>query len=242
VDFISRRAPGWNVPVISTPNHRANSPVSVRARHTRARGARINIRFSILLISATVISNLLVAYYPSGVPKATKILHFFLLVLSMNPYASFLGTRNPHEVIAATAARLRALLQTLGGEGANRVPAPGKWSAREILCHLADCEIVFAFRLRQALAEPNHVIQPFDQDQWSKPYASLEAGAALDVFSAVRRWNLALLETASPEDFVKRLSHPERGEMTFQTVVETMGGHDLNHLGQIETIANQLPR
>ena len=108
---------------------------------------------------------------------------------------------------------------------------------REILCHLADCETVFAFRLRQALAEPNHVIQPFDQDNWSKPYSKMTAQAALDTFAAVRRWNLALLDTLPPEDFARKLSHPERGEMTFQTVVETMGGHDLNHLAQIETIA-----
>jgi hypothetical protein len=162
--------------------------------------------------------------------------------VTVNPYAIFLNGRDPRDVIAETPTKLSALAGRLGADGVERSLAPGKWSVRQILCHLADCEIVFAFRLRQALAEPNHVIQPFDQDQWSKPYASLEAGAALDVFSAVRRWNLALLETASPEDFVKRLSHPERGEMTFQTVVETMGGHDLNHLGQIETIANQLPR
>jgi hypothetical protein len=50
---------------------------------------------------------------------------------------------------------------------------------------------------------------------------------------------VALLETISPEQFSKKLSHPERGEMTLQTVVETMGGHDLNHIAQLETIAGQ---
>jgi len=159
----------------------------------------------------------------------------------MNPYASFLGTRNPHEVIAATAARLRALLQTLGGEGANRVPAPGKWSAREILCHLADCEIVFAFRLRQALAEPHHMIQPFDQDRWAAVYGAFGAQAALDVFTAVRQWNLTLVQSLPPEAFSRTLAHPERGEMTYQMLLETMGGHDLNHLGQIEKIASMPP-
>ncbi len=97
--------------------------------------------------------------------------------------------------------------------------------------------MVFAYRLRQALAEPHHVIQPFDQDQWAKPYTALEAQAAIEAFSAARRWNLALLDTISPKDFSKKLSHPERGEMTLQTVVETMGGHDLNHIAQLETIA-----
>jgi DinB family protein len=157
--------------------------------------------------------------------------------LVANPYASFLGNQNPREVIAQTASKLTALSAQLGAAGLERSLAPGKWSVREIICHLADCETVFAFRLRQALAEPNHVIQPFDQDNWSKPYSKLTAQAALDTFAAVRRWNLALLDTLAPEDFARKLSHPERGEMTFQTVVETMGGHDLNHLAQIETIA-----
>ena len=156
-----------------------------------------------------------------------------------NPYAKFLGDRDPRDVIAQTPAKLSALAAGLGKDGLERSLGPGKWAVREILCHLADCETVFAFRLRQALAEPNHVIQPFDQDEWSKPYAGLDADAALEVFSAVRRWNIALLAGVSPQDFAKKLSHPERGEMTFQTVVETMGGHDLNHLAQIETIANQ---
>jgi hypothetical protein len=155
-----------------------------------------------------------------------------------NPYENCLNGRDPRDVIAETAGRLSSLTAKLGSDGLERSLAPGKWSAREILCHLADCEMVFAFRLRQALAEPNHVIQPFDQDHWAKPYPKLEARAALDAFSAARQWNLALLKTVTPQDFSKKLSHPERGEMTFQTIVETMGGHDLNHLAQIETIAS----
>ena len=155
----------------------------------------------------------------------------------MNPYASFLGGSDPRAIIAGTAAKLAAHAERLGPEGLNHSPAPGKWSAAAILCHLADCETVFAFRLRQALAEPYHVIQPFDQDAWAKPYQSVDPRIALEVFSATRRWNLALLETVEPAGFGKKLSHPERGEMTFQTVVETMAGHDINHLQQLERIS-----
>ena len=156
----------------------------------------------------------------------------------MNPYASHLGDRNPRDVIAETPQQLAALVERLGPTGLERSLAPGKWPARFILCHLADCETVFAFRLRQALAEPYHVIQPFDQDAWANQYSSATAQAALAVFSAVRRWNLALLDTVTPEQLAKTLNHPERGDMTFQAVVETMGGHDLNHLRQLETIAS----
>ena len=159
--------------------------------------------------------------------------------MNANPYAPQLGDRNPREVIAQTPARLASLVEQLGPQGLDRSWAPGKWSARAVLCHLADCELAFAFRLRQALAEPHHVIQPFDQDAWSKLYGSLDGKAALEAFTAVRRWNLALIETVSAQDLSKSLSHPERGEMTFQTLLETMGGHDLNHLRQLETVASR---
>jgi len=157
----------------------------------------------------------------------------------MNPYASYLGQQDPLQVIAATPVQFARFLHSLGHEGADRRPAPGKWAAREILCHLADTELAFAFRLRQALAEPHHVIQPFDQDLWAKPYEALDARQALQVFTIVRGWNTALLDTVPREAFSKPLTHPERGEMTFAVLVETMAGHDLNHLRQIEALVNR---
>lgn len=158
-------------------------------------------------------------------------------MVAVNPYASFLGNRNPRDVIGETPAKLTALSDRLGTDGMERSLAPGKWPARAILCHLADCEVAFAFRLRQALAETDHVIQPFDQDAWAAPYGKLDGQSAIAAFSALRRWNQALLDTTSPEQLAKKLSHPERGEMTFQVVVETMAGHDLNHLQQLDAIA-----
>ena len=159
--------------------------------------------------------------------------------MAMNPYARFVEGRDPRAVIAETAAKLAAVAEQLGPANLNTSPAPGKWSPREVLCHLADTELAFAFRLRQTLAEPHHVIQPFDQDQWAKPYAAIPAEAALAAFTAVRAWNLVLLGTVPAEAYSKPVSHPERGAMTFGTLVETMAGHDLNHLRQLEALARQ---
>jgi uncharacterized damage-inducible protein DinB len=154
----------------------------------------------------------------------------------LNPYARFLGSRDPLEVLSTTASKLGEYLKELGPEGIEKPPAPGKWNAREIITHLADCEIAFAFRLRQTLAEDHHVIQPFDQEKWAAVYASYDANAAFAVFSSVRRWNLALIQNTTPEQQTKRVTHPERGDMTFFTIVETMAGHDINHQGQLEKI------
>ena len=154
----------------------------------------------------------------------------------MNPYATHLGDRNAVEVIENTSRRLYEASASLGAAGIEWRPAPNKWNAREILCHLADCEIVFAFRLRQTLAEDHHRIQPFDQEKWAGTYGGRDIRIALDVFSSVREWNVALVRSASPAQLTKKVTHPERGEETFQTIVETMAGHDLNHLGQLEKI------
>jgi len=156
--------------------------------------------------------------------------------METNPYARFLTDVPAWEVIEETAGKLKFLLERLGPR-VEDVPAPGKWSARQILCHLADCEIVFSYRLRQSLTQEHHVIQPFDQEQWANFYEACDAHTALNVFSAVRDWNVRLISGLTPDDLMKKLTHPERGEMHIAVVVETMAGHDLNHFAQIEAIA-----
>ena len=154
-----------------------------------------------------------------------------------NPYAQHLGDRDPLQVIAATAEKLRRSVTDLGPERAEKSPAPGKWSAREIVCHLADCDIAFGFRLRQTLAEDNPVVQPFDQDLWAKSYSAYDAHLALQTFVVLRNWNLALIRSLSPEQMAKTVVHPERGKMVLKTLIETAAGHDINHLRQLENIA-----
>lgn len=80
------------------------------------------------------------------------------------------------------------------------------------------------------------MIQPFDQDIWAQHYCGYDAKSALAAFSAVREFNVKLISSIPSEAFAKPVTHPERGTMTFENVVETMGGHDLNHLQQIEKI------
>jgi hypothetical protein len=156
---------------------------------------------------------------------------------TLNPYEAFLDGRPVESILASTAAQLATLLEAIGPERAALAPAPGKWSPAEIVCHLADCELAFSFRLRQALAEENHVIQPFDQDKWAATYPGVSAGQALEVFSALRGWNLRLIGFALPAAANRPVTHPERGAMTFGDMVATWAGHDLNHLAQLRKIA-----
>ena len=156
--------------------------------------------------------------------------------MDLNPYANFLDGKEPIPVLTTTIGHLRALTASLTPAQLDRSPEPGKWSIREIAAHLADCETVFGFRLRQTLSEEHAIVQPFDQERWSQRYAAYNFDSALALYEAARNWNLRLLTTISEEDRHHPTTHPERGTMTFWTIVETMAGHDINHLQQIEKI------
>ncbi|MGA9667815.1 MAG: DinB family protein [Terracidiphilus sp.] len=155
----------------------------------------------------------------------------------LNPYNKFLDGRPLEVILGSTASEIERLTKAIGPEKVSLAPAPGKWSPAEIVAHLADCELVFAFRLRQTLAEDSPVIQPFDQDKWAATYSGISATQAIEVFTAMRKWNLRLISLALPNSAKRPVTHPERGVMTFLTLVETMAGHDLNHLGQLRRLA-----
>jgi len=153
--------------------------------------------------------------------------------VSLNPYAGALGERDPVEVIASTPERLERLLCGLNADQIEKQPAPGKWSLREIMAHLADCEMAFGFRLRQGAAGVE-MIQPFEQDDWARNYAAYDFSGAMKTYRALRAWNVAFIRSLTEEQKRTQVIHPERGTMTVWTIVETMAGHDLHHLERLE--------
>ena len=157
----------------------------------------------------------------------------------MIPYAAHLAGQDPVRVLSATVPRIRELSELIGTTRIDQPIAPGKWSPRQILIHLTDCELAFGFRYRQTLALENHAVQPFDQDAWAKTYGAYDAHQALETFAALRNWNLALFGSLTPEQFAKTLTHPERGQETMRTLIEISAGHDINHLKQLEAFAEK---
>ncbi len=156
--------------------------------------------------------------------------------MELNPYAKYLGGQDARAVIAATPGLVHQAVCALSPEQIAAPTAPEKWSPCEIVSHLADCELVFSFRLRQTLAMHGPVIQPFDQDAWAERYSVYDMPSALEMFRAARGWNVKLIGGASEADMQRPMNHPERGTMTFQNVIETMAGHDLNHLAQLQSV------
>lgn len=164
--------------------------------------------------------------------------------MELNPYATYLEGQDPIRVLFTSADRLRGLTISLSPEQIEQPTAPGKWSIREIVAHMADCEIAFSFRFRQTLApapdEPHAILQPFDQDAWAQHYSAYDLTSGLDLFQSARNWNLHLFGTLTEADRHRPATHPERGTMTFWTIVETLAGHDLHHLQHLERITTDL--
>jgi hypothetical protein len=160
----------------------------------------------------------------------------------MNPYAAQLGDQDPVHVLEQTPSRLRKLADSLGEKRLRQPLAPGKWSPREVFAHLADCEIVFGFRYRQALAKDDYLVQPFDQDQWAKSYAAYSAEEALSTFAGLRNWNLSLIRSLTVDQLRRPVRHPERGAETIGTLIEISAGHDLNHLERLEAVSTEAAR
>jgi DinB superfamily len=121
-------------------------------------------------------------------------------------------------------------------------PAPDKWCILEILAHLADMEILYAYRMRQMLADKKPVIAPIDQDAWAKNLGYLESSVAESValYGLNRHANLRLLRRMKAGDLEKSALHPElKRAVTVAEYVGMMSGHGPNHLAQIERLKKE---
>lgn len=152
------------------------------------------------------------------------------------PYAQYVTGRDPVAVMTDTIVRTRKVVSSLDAAALERPWAPGKWTKREILIHLAHAEIVFGTRLRFALTTDNYVVQPFDQDTWlALDRNGLDGNAALALFSLARAFNLGVTRTLSSADRARAFTHPEAGAMTVEDILVMLAGHELHHLPQLES-------
>jgi len=149
-----------------------------------------------------------------------------------------LGDSDPIRTLRETPGELRRLTEGRSPEVLSAPEAPGKWSVREVVAHLADSELVWAFRLRMVLAHDRPHLAGYDQDAWARRlgYSEAPLGRALETLSVVRAGNLALLERATPEDMQRVSLHEERGEESLEHMIRLYAGHDLVHLGQVARI------
>jgi hypothetical protein len=149
-----------------------------------------------------------------------------------------LGDRDPLDVLCETPTALRRAIEGVPREKLRQPERAGKWSIAQVLQHLADADIVWAWRMRLILAQDRPTITGFDQDLWAERlrYDEADPDEALELFDVVRRSNLRLVERATPEDLARVGVHVERGDESLDRLRRLYAGHDLLHLNQIKRI------
>ena len=151
----------------------------------------------------------------------------------MTNYSKDLGSREPLAAMRDSIARLTALTDAWTAAEFERRYAPGKWTARQIVIHLAQTELALGVRARMALATPNYTAQNFDQDAWLDRETALNGADAVAALAAISRMNVGLFETLSPADRDTAMAHPEYGSITVDWIIYTIAGHQIHHLDQL---------
>jgi DinB family protein len=148
-----------------------------------------------------------------------------------------MDTEMRKKMIAQYADGYRVVAEALAGasdEELDARPAPGKWSAREIVHHLADSEMTSAVRLRLLLATDNPAIVGFDQEEFARRlYYDRPTEASIDAFKSARRTTAEILERMTDAEWTREGTHSEHGRYTIERWLEIYSTHAHKHAEQI---------
>ena len=150
-------------------------------------------------------------------------------------------TRERAKLIKQYAAGYDEVARALDGFPASKLtarPFRDKWTAAEIVHHLADSEMTSAIRLRRLLVEDRAVIHGYDQDAFAARlrYNRREIAPALDAFRGARATSVQILETMTAEDWVREAWHTDGGAYGPERWLTIYAVHAHNHAAQIERL------
>ena len=131
---------------------------------------------------------------------------------------------------------LTAFLKTLSKEEIAYKPAPEKWSAHEIVVHIADAEANSYVRLHKALAEPGEMIFAYNQDKWASnlDYSDKDFNDHLELFRLLRKISYDMIKDMPDEKWKNQYNHPEYGLVGLDRWLDIYVGHIQGHIAQIE--------
>jgi hypothetical protein len=149
------------------------------------------------------------------------------------------------QLIAQYKAGYDEVAQALDGFPSDKItahPIEGKWSAAEIVHHLADSETTSGLRLRRLLSEDHPLIQGYDQDVYAAQlyYNQREIGPALDLFRSTRACTAQLFDFMSDADWQREGTHSESGSYSAADWLKIYADHAHNHAGQIGRLREAL--
>ena len=133
---------------------------------------------------------------------------------------------------AAGPQKLRDAINGMTPEQIDSAPIPAKWSTRQVICHLADFEPVYADRMKRALAEDEPTIFGGDPDAFAArlAYEHRDIEEELQLIESVRNHMARILRTLQPEAFDRTVNHSEDGPISLRTLLERITNHIPHHL------------
>jgi len=148
------------------------------------------------------------------------------------------GESDPLEILTSLAAEVDKRAAGLTEEQLRQPEVPGKWSMVEVIRHLVDSEVVWAYRVRTVVAEDRPTLKGYDQDLWVQNlrYRGLRVPDLIADLRALRDCNLRFLRGLDSEERQRVGLHSERGEETVDHMLRLYAGHDLVHLAQLARI------
>jgi uncharacterized damage-inducible protein DinB len=131
---------------------------------------------------------------------------------------------------------LQRAVQGMGDEQLDAKPIAGKWSTRQVVCHLADFEPIYADRMKRVIAEQCPTFFGGDPDTFAAhlAYDRRSVAAELSLLTAVRQQVAAILRELKANDFQRVGNHSEAGQMTLETLLRNIGNHVPHHIQFID--------
>ncbi len=139
------------------------------------------------------------------------------------------------QYVAGTELIQRAV-QGMGEEQLDAKPIAGKWSTRQVVCHLADFEPIYADRMKRVIAEDCPSFFGGDPDTFAAhlAYDRRSIDAELNLLTAIRQHVATILRELKAEDFQRIGNHAEAGRMTLEDLLRNIGNHVPHHIRFIE--------
>jgi hypothetical protein len=146
------------------------------------------------------------------------------------------------EQIAQTPERLRAAISGLDSEQLDTPYREGGWMVRQVVHHLPDSHVNSYIRFKLALAEQEPTIKPFDEARWAQlPDSRLTpVEVSLGLLDALHQRWVILLRAMRPEEFARRINHPERGVISLDWLLSESAWHGPHHTAQIVLLRERM--
>ncbi|HEX6940550.1 MAG TPA: DinB family protein [Longimicrobiales bacterium] len=148
-------------------------------------------------------------------------------------YASYIAIVPEGGVIARLERQVvetRRMLEAIPDALANHAYAPGKWTIKEVIGHIADSERIFAYRALRFARGDTTALAGYKPDPDALPAAvgARPLADILDELTAVRRATVALLR-GLPSDAWTRRGIASGKEISVRALAWVIAGHELHH-------------